>query len=58
MRVVKHKNRLLRKVVDAPSVNIQGLFGCGSEQPDLVEDVPDHCRAVATGWLLNCSIIL
>ena len=26
--------------------NIQGLAGWGSEQPDLVEDVPAHCRGV------------
>ena len=24
--------------------NIQGQVGQGSEQPDLVEDVPAHCR--------------
>ena len=24
--------------------NIQGPVGRGSEQPDLVEDVPAHCR--------------
>ena len=24
--------------------NIQGEVGRGSEQPDLVEDVPAHCR--------------
>jgi len=26
--------------------NIQGQVGQGSEQPDLVEDVPAHCRGV------------
>jgi len=26
--------------------NIQGQVGWGSEQPDLVEDVPAHCRGV------------
>ena len=26
--------------------NIQGQAGRGSEQPDLVEDVPAHCRGV------------
>ena len=26
--------------------NIQGWAGWGSEQPDLVEDVPAHCRVV------------
>jgi len=26
--------------------NIQGQVGQGSEQPGLVEDIPDHCRAL------------
>ena len=26
--------------------NIQGQVGRGSEHPDLVEDVPAHCREV------------
>ena len=26
--------------------NIQGQVGRGSEQPDLLEDVPAHCRGV------------
>ena len=26
--------------------NLEGQVGQGSEQPDLVEDVPAHCRAV------------
>ena len=26
--------------------NIQGQVGLGSEAPDLVEDVPAHCRGV------------
>ena len=26
--------------------NIQGKVGWGSEQPDLVEDVPGHCRGL------------
>jgi len=26
--------------------NIQGQVGRGSEQPDLVENVPAHCRGV------------
>ena len=26
--------------------NVQGQVGQGSEQPDLVEDVPAHCRGV------------
>jgi len=27
-------------------VNIQGQDGWGSEQPGVVEDVPEHCRGV------------
>jgi len=26
--------------------NVQGQVGRGSEKPDLVEDVPAHCRGV------------
>ena len=26
--------------------NIQGHVGWGSEQPDVVEDVPAHCRGI------------
>jgi len=28
--------------------SIQGQIGQGSEQPDLVEDVPAHCRGVGS----------
>ena len=31
--------------------NVQGQAVRGSEQPDLVEDVPAHCRGVALGDL-------
>ena len=31
--------------------NIQGQVGQGSEQPDLVEDVPAHCRGVGLDGL-------
>jgi len=29
--------------------NIQGQVAQGSEQPDLVEDVPAHCRGMGFG---------
>jgi len=44
VRVVKHYNRLAS---GGPIPrNIQGHVGWGSEQPDLVEDVPAHCRVL------------
>ena len=47
LRVVKHWHRLPREGVDAPIPgNIPGQVGWGSEQPDLVEDVPAHCRGL------------
>lgn len=39
--MVKHRHRLLRKVI-----NIQGQVIYGSEELDLVEDVPARCRDV------------
>ena len=50
MRVVKHWHRLPREGGRCPIPgNIQGQVGWGSEQPDLVEDVPAHCR---WGWTI------
>jgi len=46
MRVVKHWSRLPREVVDAPSLETFKVRSDGSEQPDLVEDVPAYCRGV------------
>jgi len=47
MRVVKLWNILLKRGGRCPMPgNIQGQVGWGSEQPDLVEDVPTHCRGV------------
>ncbi|PKU42023.1 hypothetical protein llap_7681 [Limosa lapponica baueri] len=37
---------LPREVVDAPTVNIQGQIGVGSEQPDVVEDDPPYCSVL------------
>ncbi|KAK4822678.1 hypothetical protein QYF61_019547 [Mycteria americana] len=45
-RVVKHWHRLPRGGRCPIPGNIQGQVGRGSEQPDLVEDVPAHCRGV------------
>ena len=44
LRVVKHWTTLSREV-SIPG-NIPGQVGQGSEQPDLVEDVPAHGRGV------------
>jgi len=45
MRVVKHWHRLPREVGRCPIPrNIQHEVGQRSEQPDLVVDVPAHCR--------------
>jgi len=33
--------------------NIQGQVGQGSEQPDLVVDVPTQCRGVGLRWPLK-----
>ena len=46
MRVVKHCNGLPRSGRYPIPGTIQGQVGRGSEQPDLVEDVPAFCRRV------------
>jgi len=46
MRVLKHWSRLLSGGRCPKPGNIQGQVGRGSEQPDLVEDVPAHCRGI------------
>lgn len=65
MRVVKHWNSLPGKVVGDPiPANIPDKVGQGSEQPNLGEDVPTHCRRHWTRCPLkvsfkpNCSMIL
>lgn len=42
VKVMRHLNRLLRKVVDAPSLagSVYGHVGWGSEQPCQVQSVP------------------
>jgi len=43
-RVVRHWNRFAQRGGQCPiTENIPGQVGQGSEQPDLVEDVPAHC---------------
>ena len=45
MRVVKHWNKLAQRGNGGPIPgNIQGQAGRGSEQPDLIKDVPPPCR--------------
>jgi len=50
IRVVKHWHRLPGGRCPLPG-NIQGQVGGGSEKPDLVEDVPAHCRGVGLDGL-------
>lgn len=46
MWVMKHWHRLLEEVVDACPWKHSSQVGQSSEDPDLVEDVPCHCREV------------
>ena len=46
MRVMKHWNKLPRGRGGPMPGNIQGQVGRGSEQPDLVVDIPAHCRGL------------
>jgi len=56
MRVVKHWNRFAQRHgrCSIPR-NTQGQVGQGSEQLDLVEAVPAHCRGGQTTCPLNAS---
>jgi len=50
--IIKHElTTLPREAGDAPSLEIQGQVGRGSEQPDATEDVPAHCRGVGLDGL-------
>jgi len=51
MTVVKHWNRLPRGGRCPIPGKVQGQIGQGSELPDLVEDVPAHCRGVGLDGL-------
>lgn len=44
MRVVRQRNRLPGEVVDAPTLKAQ--VGWDFEQPNLLENVPDHARGL------------
>ena len=44
MKVVKQWNRLSEEVVGAQS--LETFKARGSQQPDLVENVPAHCRGL------------
>lgn len=44
MWVVKHWNKLTPCLLPTIPANIQGQIGLGSHQPDLVEDIPAHCK--------------
>jgi len=47
MRVVKHWEQIAWGGGRCPIPgNIQGQVGQGSEQSDLIEDIPIHCRVV------------
>lgn len=46
MKLVKSYSRLPREVVDALSMEIIKATLDRAEQPDLVEDIPAHCRGV------------
>jgi len=47
MSVVKHWHRLLREVVEAPSLEaFKARVDRALEQPGVVEGVPAHCRRV------------
>lgn len=49
---MKHRNKLPREMVDKPLLEVFKLrLGGGSGQPDLVQDVPAHCRGVGLGHL-------
>ena len=51
MRVLKHWHRLPRGGRCPIPGNTEGQVGQGSEQPDLAEDVPAHCRGVGLDGL-------
>ena len=51
VRAVRHWNRLPEKLQMPHPWEHSGQSGRGSEQPDLVADVPAHCRGVGLDGL-------
>lgn len=51
--MAKHQNKGPREVVVAPSLEVQGQFGCRSDQPGPVEGVLLHSSGVGTRMIFK-----